>query len=1034
MNALEGFFKGLPSGYGMAFVVVTHLSPDRDSRLHEVIERYTAIAVLIATDGMEVQPDHVYVLPADAILSFEAGCLRIQKQNRVRPERKPIDIFLSSLAKELGEYAISVILSGGDGDGTLGTKAVKERGGLTFAQVQDGYGPAQPDMPMSAISTGLVDFALPVAEMGPKLIELAHSFGMLDDMVAVAAEADGETVLKEAKEEIYRLIRNQIGHDFSGYKPTTFMRRVGRRMQVAHTDTLEGYIEKLRRDAREVHALFRDLLINVTNFFRDGDAFDQLKALVIPKLFEGRGADETVRIWVPGCATGEEVFSIAMLMREHMDGLTAIPRVQIFATDIDETALGVARAARYPEALLDSVSPERRKRFFIPDGGSHLISKEVRDLCIFSPHSIIRDPPFSRIDLVSCRNLLIYFGPDVQNQVIPIFHYSLRPSGFLFLGTSENISQFHDLFAEVDKKNRIFRSRDTGSRYQRLPMMIGGLGADRQTGASNFGGRRMPKIALRSSVENQVLERFAPAHVVVNREGDIVHYSPKTGKYLQAPAGVPNRQLLALARKGLGLELRAVFREAVEKNESVTRERVTIEDDEGRVQMVTLTIEPLWDSGGSEPLFLVLFADEGPALSRAEAAAKLDKHNDGDLAHVERELRDTRDRLQSMMEEYETALEELKSSNEELVSVNEEMQSTNEELEASKEELQSLNEEMQTVNAELAAKVEALDQAHSDLQNLFNSTQVATVFLDKSLVIRSFTPAITQLFNILPGDRGRPITHVTSKLELPDLEADIRAVFSGRQIKERTIVSSEHSAHYFLRVIPYLSSEGKVDGIVLTFVDISSLIQAEENQRLLIAELHHRTRNLLAVVQSIVHQIAATSPSLEDFKSRFNDRLAALSRVQGLLSMSRSEALTVGQLVRMELEALNAPEDGGKVRLEGPEIALSTAIVRTLALALHELATNAAKHGALAKNGVLHITWAETAAGTDRRLVLNWMESGVPVTPGRQGDERRGFGRTLIERALSYQLHAKTHYELGTDGVRCSIDLPLPQRGTENPT
>jgi two-component system CheB/CheR fusion protein len=714
-------------------------------------------------------------------------------------------------------------------------------------------------------------------------------------------------------------------------------------------------------------------------------------------------------------------------MREYMDGLTALPRVQLFATDIDEMALGVARHGRYPEALLDSVSPERRKRFFIPDGGSFVLAKEVRDLCIFSPHSIIRDPPFSRIDLVSCRNLLIYFGAEIQNQVIPIFHYSLRPGGYLFLGTSENASQFSDLFTPVDKKNRIFRSRDNGARNLRLPLMLGGLRSSSHGGALKAGGLRTAGFDLRSMVETQVLERFAPAHVVTNREGEIVHYSGKTGKYLEAPVGIPNRQITAMARKGLRIDLRGAFREAVERNETVIRERIAIDGDDGRIQMTTLTVEPVRESNSAEPLFIVLFNDEGPALSREEAHAVLGKQTDGDTAHIERELRDTKDRLQSMMEEYETALEELKSTNEELVSVNEELQSTNEELEASKEELQSLNEEMHTVNAELASKVDALDQANNDLQNLFESTQVATVFLDKNLVIRSFTPAITEIFNILPNDVGRPLTHVTSKLDLSSLENDILAVFSEKHVKERQLSRSDNHAHYLLRVIPYLNTEGKVDGVVLTFIDISSLTEAEANQRILVAELQHRTRNLLAVIHSIANQTVSTSHSLNEFRTRFNARLAALSRVQGLLSASRPEALTMEVLVQLELDALNVTNDGLKVVAEGPGIVLPESVVRTLALALHELATNAAKHGAFSvKSGSLRVTWNELMDEQGRQLELHWVESGVPISPDKQNASQHGFGRILIERALPYQLRAQTHYELGSDGVHCSIKIPLP--------
>ena len=1026
--ALEGFFKGMPDMPGMAFVIITHLSPDRESLLHEVISRYTSMDVVVATDGSAVKSNRVYVLPGDAILSIHGRRLKIDKQNRTRPERKPIDIFFSSLAKDQGEYAVSVVLSGGDGDGTLGTKAIKERGGLTLAQIADRHGPAQPDMPQSAIATGLIDYALPVSEMGHKLYEFARSFGMLDDLAAIASEADGEPSLRAVRNEICAIIRNQLGHDFSGYKTKTFLRRVYRRMQVTQISTIEAYAEMLRQVPKEVNALFRDLMINVTNFFRDASAFEQLKQIVVPKLFEGRGADETVRVWVPGCATGEEVFSIAMLMREHMDGLTAVPRVQIFATDIDEAALGVARAGRYPEALLDSVSQQRRERFFIADGGSFVLTKDVRELCIFSPHSIIRDPPFSRIDLVSCRNLMIYFGPEVQNQVIPIFHYCLRPSGYLFLGMSEDVSQFDDLFAPLDKKHRIFRSREGGSPTMRLPHLVDVFKPVKR-GDSRRPSLQTSGMALRNIVEAQVLERFSPAHVVANREGDIIHYSGKTGKYLEAPIGAPNRQLAAMARKGLRHDLRTAFHEAVQKNDCIIRERIPVDADDGRVQMVTLIIEPVWQTANDHPLYLVLFSDDGPALSPTEAAANLERRIDADAVHLELELRDTRDRLQSIVEEYETALEELKSSNEEFVSVNEELQSTNEELEASKEELQSLNEEMHTINAELATKVEALDLAHNDLQNLFESTRVATIFLDNALVIRSFTPAASDIFNIRPSDRGRPITDLSSKLALPDLESDIRAVFSDGTMRERQLVRSEDRSHYLLRLVPYKSAEQRTDGVVLTFIDVTTLTEAEEHQRVLIAELQHRTRNLLAVIQGIANQTVDTSQSLSEFKPRFADRLTALSRVQGLLSMSRPGDLTIGKLVHLELEALNASRNGKIIVAEGPDIILPENLVRTLALALHELATNAAKYGALAKEeGSLHVTWTESINGAQRWLEIQWIETGVAIPLSARKAAPTGFGRTLIERALPFQLRAKTEYELREDGVRCSIEIPLPQR------
>ena len=1027
IEALEGFFGGMPHGPGVALVIVTHLSPERESKLHEVIAHYTDLPVHIAADGSPVQANHVYVLPADAILSIAGGVLHIRRQSAGRRERKPIDIFLTALAIDQAELAVGIVLSGVDGDGTLGVKAIKEHGGLTLAQVSGEYGPGYSEMPDSANSTGMVDFAVPVGEMGGKLAEFARSApDMLDEPVEAGP---AEAALEGIWPEIYNVLRNQVGHDFSGYKTKTFMRRVQRRMQVNQLTTLDAYIEKLRQDPQEVGALFRDLLINVTNFFRDAEAFEALATLVIPKLFEGRGADDVVRVWIPGCSTGEEVFSIAILMREHMDTLTALPRVQIFATDIDERALAVARAARYPAPLLEGVTPERRKRYFIPDGGSYVVVKDVRDLCVFSPHSVIRDPPFSRIDLVSCRNLLIYFGIHVQNQVVPVFHYALRPEGYLFLGSAENVSQFDDLFAPIDKRFRIFRRRSDVAPAIRLPLLVGAMRLG--TGAEPSERRPMlGAMGLRQVAESEVLERFAPAHVLVNGDGDVVYFSARTGKYLEAPIGVPTRQLLTMARKGLRLALRTQFREAVESGRLVTREGIPVEAEDGRVQMVTVTVEPLNGSrsNGGERLYLVLFADQGPVLSREEAQNRSGS-DDGAALQIERELRETRERLQSIIEEYETAIEELKSSNEELVSVNEEMQSTNEELEASKEELQSVIEVLHTVNAELNSKVEALDQANNDLQNLFESTDVATVFLDGDLSIRSFTPAVGRIFNILPSDRGRPITDLSSRFSLPGLAADIAQVSAGHGPVERRISDEQRAAHYLLRLAPYRDSEFTVQGVVMTFLDVSELIRSDARQQLLIAELQHRTRNLLAIVQSIARQTMGEGPTVEAFQRR----LAALSRVQSLLGQSSKEQVEIGDVVRLELEALG-PTAKGKVMTRGDVVSLSLEHVQTFGLVLHELATNALKYGALQDKtgpGRLEIAWhLEEKPPASPMLVLKWRESGLPKPPDTS---RRGFGRRLIEQALAYTLRARTEFSFRPDGVYCRIEMPVIAKHAGSP-
>ncbi|WMD22456.1 CheR family methyltransferase [Achromobacter seleniivolatilans] len=1025
VEALEGFFRGLPADPGLAFVVVTHLSPVRESHLPEVIQHYTPLKVQTATEAMQVEVNNVYVLPADAIMSIQDRRLRLRKRTPEQRGQRPIDTFLSALALDCGEFAAGVILSGGDSDGTLGVKIIKEQGGLTLAQSADGFGPSSPEMPGSAIATGMVDFIVPADQMGIKLADYANGLQHLDDFDDAVALGAERAQLEAAKREIYDVLRSRIGHDFSGYKSKTFMRRVQRRLQVNQLTTIQEYIDFLKQQPQEAGALFRDLLISVTNFFRDADAFDSLKDLVIPQLLKDRGATETVRIWVPGCATGEEVYSLAILLRECMSTLAVVPRVQIFATDIDDRALAVARAARYPAALLDGVSPERRDRYFVADGDSYVVSKQVRDLCIFSPHSVLRDPPFSRIDLVSCRNLLIYFGGGIQKQVIPTFHYSLRAGGYLFLGMSENVSQFGDLFSPVDKKHRIFlRRTDIGA--QPRPSLT--LPSMHKSDLPHSGHRRTQTgvTALRQSVDSQVLTQHAPPHVLVNRDGDIVYYSSRTGKYLEAAAGVPTRQVLTLARKGLRLDLRTLLHDAAETGHTATRENVAMDSEEGRVQMVSLTVEPLAEHKEGEPLFLILFTDQGPMLSREEAYARVNVAQQGAAQQIELELRDTRERLQSMIEEYETALEELKSSNEELVSVNEEFQSTNEELEASKEELVSLNEELHTVNAELHGKVDELDRSNSDLNNLFESTAIATLFLDRNLIIRSFTPAVGDVFNILPSDCGRPITDLASRFDLPSFASDIAQVYTHYQPIERRIAGTLDGKHYLLRLVPYRSSDSQVDGVVVTFIDVTLITRAERRHRTLITELQHRTRNLLALVQSVARRTLGEGEPFE----RLDTRLAALGRVQGLLTETNGDKIEFGGVVRRELDAVGSER---QIAARGPEVHISPERIQTLALAVHELATNAVKYGALRyESGRLNVSWhTELQANEREHLILDWTESGVPVAPDAT---RRGYGRDLIEQSLAFNLGAKATLTFKQDGIVCRIDMPIEACEDESAT
>ena len=1005
--AMEGLFRGLPADCGMAFVVVTHLSADRESMLHEVVGRYTNMPVVVAEDRQIVDAGAVYIMPHNVIMTIADGRLLLRKLDDKPRTHKPVDIFFGTLANDQGEYAVGIVLSGGDLDGTLGIKAIKKHGGLTIAQSADHWGRRNPHMPDSAIASGLIDLTLPAEDIGAKLLEFCRSFDLLADL----GRPDGEKALEDAKPQIYEILRAHSGHDFSGYKPNNFLRRVRRRMQLAQLPQVETYLDRLRESRDEVDRLFRDLLINVTDFFRDTDAFKMLEDVVIPEMLAGRGANDTVRIWVPGCATGEEVYSIGMLMRERMDKMDAPPRVTIFATDIDVPMLGVARAGRYPTTLLENVTPERRARFFTNDGNSAVVVKDLRDLCVFSPHSVIKDPPFARMDLVSCRNLLIYFGAEIQDRVIPTFHYALKPGGFLFLGTAESIGRHGDLFVPLDTRHRIFRARERSAAL-RMNLLLTANDGKNPFGKTPTVNRDAP-FPLRQVVESLVLARYSPAHVVVNADGDVVYYSANTGRYLEARQGTPTRHLLGMARRDLRLELRRALHDCIERGERTYRESIALEEPGERVQYVNITVEPLAECGSDKPLFLVLFEASGPVLIRRDK--QHDGHSVDGMADVERELRDTKELLQSTIEEYETALEELKSSNEELVSVNEASQSTNEELEASKEEMRWLNEELNTVNAELAAKVDELDRASSDLKSLYESTEIATVFLDMNLVIRSFTPAASSFFNFRPSDIGRPLTDLAGRLDHPDLKHHIAEVFRRGEKIEHQLARDELGVHYLVRLIPYQTGMAKIEGVVITFIDVTTIAEAEKQQRVLIAELNHRVKNMLAVVISMVNQTARRQSTTDEFSKSLIGRLYAMSRAYGVLSRENWNDVALEELLRLEL----APFGLDQISLSGPDVRLKPQQGLTMWMVIHELATNAAKYGGLSQpSGHLQVDWTLD----NRNFRLHWQETGGPPV---HEPTKIGFGLTLVKGEISYRLSGKIETRFMVEGLDVVMSLPL---------
>lgn len=820
IEAMRGFFHGLPETLHAAFVVVTHLSPGRESLLPEVLARLTPLTVEVAVDDVLVRPDHVYVMPPGSTIGIRGGRLSVRPLGSEGRETKPIDIFLTALAQDQGECAAGVILSGGDGDGAIGIKVIKEHGGLTLAQTADDSGPETPSMPLSAMRTGFIDFGEPAERMGDRIAAYTFEGGARgSDARTAPAEQDIDA---EMLMESYAILRRQVGHDFSGYKPSTFVRRLQRRIGVSGASGPVEYLKLLHADPSEVGALFRDLLIGVTNFFRDQAAFESLALQVIPKLFEGRTDRDVIRIWVPACSTGEEVYSLAILLREHMEMLETAPRVQIFATDIDDRSLTVARIGRYPKGYLESVSPERIARHFVIDGESAVIGRAVRDICTFAPHSVLRDPPFSRLDLVSCRNLLIYLGAEAQQHLMPILHYALRPRGYLFIGMAENVTRFEDLFDTVDKRHRIFQARDTIPPV-RLPAMAG-LDAPPFAGAGQQRRRNATAhTALRHAVEAQMLSEFTPPHAVVTRTGEAVHYSSRIGDHLEVAPGQPTRELAAMARKGLRLELRTALREAIEGNKRVVRSGLSAERPDGRVQTISLVINPLHTQIEKEPLFLVVFNEAAAPIEKERQQALEANERDAVIQRLERELGNTRERLQSVVEEYETSLEELKSSNEELYSVNEEMQAANEELEASKEETQSLNEELHTVNAELASKIEALDQMNEDQALLFEGIDLASVLLTPDLRIRMFTNAAAQIFGLQPSDVGRSLRNFSAPIPLTWLRDEIPIVLAENRLSER-IIEGVDGARYQVRLTVSTRRGSKMPGVIASFTDLSKSV------------------------------------------------------------------------------------------------------------------------------------------------------------------------------------------------------------------
>lgn len=826
LEALRHMFGRLPAETGMAFVVIQHLAPDRPSILTGVLQSCTSLPVVEVTSGMQVVPDRVHVIPSGSDLTIRAGCLELVERRATGGLHLPIDGFFRSLAEDNAERSIGVVLSGSGADGTEGLRAIKAAGGISL--VQEPESAQFRSMPESAIAAGVVDFCGGPDRIADALVRLGQQAylgvqgGAKTDSLAHQHDDDRKV------EEALALVRENAGADFAGYKRTTVQRRIERRMALRDASTLDEYLNVLREDVGEAKELAHDMLIHVTSFFRDPDAFEALKHQVFAEVVQRKSNGDPIRIWVPGCATGEEAYAVTICLLEAFDGESRPPPIKVFGSDLSNTAIETARLARYSDAALADVAPERVSRFFERVDGGYRIGKRLRDLVVFVKHDLTRDPPFAKLDLVSCRNVLIYFDSELQRRVVPMLHYCLSKHGYLFLGKSESITGFRDLFATVDKEQRIFVKTGESTRLS-YPFPTG-RDADVKASTIAPAERRQPAREAGTQADHLLLSRYAPPGVIVNDRLEIVQFRGRTGAYLEPAPGQPQSNVLRMAKDGLAAHLHDSIERAKAQSTSVRKERLRVRDG-AYTSLVNLEVFPLTALPDSEERFYLILFEE-PEAKPAGATVPVSSSEPGDAtaeaAEVQRlkdELLATKDYLQSIVAEHQDSTDELAAANEELVAANEELQSTNEELQSAKEELQSTNEELGTVNDQLRTRNHELDEIANDMVNVLASVEIPVFIVDLQLRLRRFTPTAGQVARLIPEDLGRPIDDIKLKVEVDELPAKIKGVIDGLAPKQWEV--KDHEGHWFrLQIRPYRTTDNRLDGAVLSFVDVDALKHA----------------------------------------------------------------------------------------------------------------------------------------------------------------------------------------------------------------
>jgi two-component system CheB/CheR fusion protein len=818
LEALEQFFSHMPDDPGMAFVVIQHLDPTRTGIMPELLQRITSMKVFQASDHLKVQPNCVYVIPPNKSISILNSTLLLFEPVEVHGLRLPIDIFFRSLANDRQEKSIGIILSGMGSDGSLGLKAIKEKNGIVL--VQEPATAKFDGMPNSAMAAVIADIVAPADELPARLI----AFLKFLPVVVPKPEIDDKN--KSNLDKIIILLREQSGHDFSLYKKNTLFRRIEKRKGIHQIEKINNYVRFLQENPSEREILFKELLIGVTSFFRDAAVWEMLKETILPALLKEIPNGYLFRVWVPGCSTGEEAYSIAIIFKEVIEKIKASKtlNIQIFATDLDQDAIEIARKGTFVSNIIADVSPERMNRFFTAEAGGYRINTSIREMVVFASQNVIKDPPFTKLDMLTCRNLLIYMEAELQRKMIALFNYSLNPGGIMVLGSAESLGNYKEGFEVLDSKLKIFK--------RTVSPLVGELidfpSSFYHSKSMETQSKKSTQVIenLQSFADQIILQRFAPASVLVNEQGDIYYITGHTGKYLEPAAGKTNWNVHAMAREGLRQVLPGLFRKALHSYDAITERNVRI-GSEMNAPMLNVTVQRIESPESVKGMVMVVFAEIHTMVENSVKNPKSVKRLVGtQYKEIENELQQSNEELRSLREEMQTSQEELKSTNEELQSTNEELQSTNEELTTSKEEMQSLNEELQTVNMELQSKVQEYARASDDMKNLLNSTEIATLFLDKELNIRRYTDQIINVFKLRNADIGRPFTDLVSDLQYPEIESDARQVLKTLAFVESSVATND-DRWFKVRIMPYRTLEDRIDGLVMTFLDITKAKKLE---------------------------------------------------------------------------------------------------------------------------------------------------------------------------------------------------------------